>query len=136
MQTIVVGYIDTPEGHAALERAVEEARLRRAKLVILRSSRGDKDDDEVVEDYVSTHEELERIQKRLDEEEIIHETRQRVRGAPAGEDLAAFANEQKADLVVIGVRRRSAVGKAVLGSNAHDIIMRSECPVLSVKASK
>jgi hypothetical protein len=38
-------------------------------------------------------------------------------------------------LPVIGIRRRSAVGKMVLGSNPHRILMDSPCPVLTVRAA-
>ena len=36
---------------------------------------------------------------------------------------------------VIGIRRRSAVGKMVLGSNAHRILMDAPCPVVTVRAA-
>jgi hypothetical protein len=38
---IVVGFGPRPEGHAALDRAIEEARLRHTRLVVLNVSRGD-----------------------------------------------------------------------------------------------
>jgi nucleotide-binding universal stress UspA family protein len=47
-----------------------------------------------------------------------------------------FANDEGIDLIVIGVRRRSPVGKLVLGSNAQDILLRADCPVLAVKAAQ
>src|SRR5665811_2557646 len=37
---IVVGYVKSPEGAAAVDRAIEEARLRNASLVIVHSSKG------------------------------------------------------------------------------------------------
>ena len=40
---IVLGYIDTPEGRAALDRAVQEARLRNAHLIVVHSARSDRD---------------------------------------------------------------------------------------------
>ena len=39
-----------------------------------------------------------------------------------------------AELCVIGIRRRTAVGKMLMGSNAHRILMDAPCPVLAVKA--
>ena len=38
--TIVVGYVSTKEGRAALDRAVEEAKLRGRRLVVVHSDRG------------------------------------------------------------------------------------------------
>ena len=44
--TIVVGFVPTKEGRAALARAVEEASLRRSKLVVINSNRGGRDYDD------------------------------------------------------------------------------------------
>jgi nucleotide-binding universal stress UspA family protein len=60
--------------------------------------------------------------------------REFVLGRSPSEDLVAFAEEVNAELLVIGIRRRSPVGKLVLGSNAQDILLRAECAVLAVKA--
>ena len=43
--------------------------------------------------------------------------------------------EVAAELCVIGIRRRTAVGKMLLGSNANRIIMDAPCPVLTVRPS-
>ena len=49
------------------------------------------------------------------------------------EAILEVARENHADLIVIGVRRRSRVGKLVLGSNAQDILLGAEAAVLAVK---
>ena len=56
-----------------------------------------------------------------------------IRGVSPGEDLVAFAEEQKADEIVIGVKRRSKVGKLLMGSTAQYVILKAGCPVVSVK---
>ena len=58
MGTIVVGYVPKPEGHAALRRAAEEARLRDARLVVVNSHRGGREFDR--DDALESQEELER----------------------------------------------------------------------------
>jgi nucleotide-binding universal stress UspA family protein len=130
---IVVGYIKSDEGQAALERAVEEALLRDAQLVVVHSMRGGARDE--AEEMIAYREELEHVEERLQALGVAYEIRELVRGKPAGEDLAGFAAEEDADLIVIGLRRRSPVGKLVLGSNAQDVLLKADCPVLAVKAT-
>ncbi len=50
-----------------------------------------------------------------------------------GEDLIQFANENEIDEIIVGVKRRSNVGKLVFGSNARYVIMEANCPVVTVK---
>jgi nucleotide-binding universal stress UspA family protein len=51
----------------------------------------------------------------------------------AGEDLVMLAEENKVDEIIIGVRRRSKVGKLLFGSTAQYVILNASCPVVSVK---
>ena len=53
--------------------------------------------------------------------------RQLVRGFEPAEDLISIAEANGAeDLIVIGLRRRSPVGKLILGSNAQRILLASD----------
>ena len=131
---ILVGYVPRAEGRAALRRGAEEARLRRTKLVVINSNRGgrDLDDKEAAE-----HEaELAEVRTGLDAEGIEHEVRQLVRGNEPADDLIAVAEEISADFIVIGLRRRTPVGKLIMGSNAQRILLEAPCPVLAVKAEE
>ena len=65
---------------------------------------------------------------------LEHEVRQLVRGFEPAEDLISIAEANDAELIVIGLRRRSPVGKLILGSNAQRILLDAHCPVLAVKA--
>jgi nucleotide-binding universal stress UspA family protein len=132
--TIVVGYVPRAEGRAALRRAAEEARLRKTRLVVINSNRGGTHLDD--EDAVEHERELAEVRQRLDAEGIEHEVRQLVRGLDPAEDLIAVANETGADFIVIGLRRRTPVGKLILGSNAQRILLEAPCPVLAVKAEE
>lgn len=132
MTTIVVGYVPKPEGRAALRRAAEEAKFRGARLVVVNSWRGGRDFD--AEEAVGSESDLDEVRAQLGAAGVEGEVRQLVRGMDVAEDLVAVAQETAADLIVIGLRRRTPVGKLILGSNAQRILLDAPCPVLSVKA--
>ena len=131
--TIVVGYVATKEGRAALTAAASEARLRNSRLVVINSNRGGKDLD--AEEATRYEEELAAVKAQLDDAGVEHQVRQLVRGMEPAEDLIAVAEEVDATLIVIGLRRRTPVGKLILGSNAQRILLDAPCPVLAVKAA-
>ncbi|RZS82998.1 universal stress protein family protein [Motilibacter rhizosphaerae] len=130
--TIVVGYVPKPEGRAALRRAAEDARAQRERLVVV-SSVPDAPSDAPGGGY---EEELARVGEALSAAGIEHEVRTLVRGHDASEELIAIAEEVGADVIVIGLRRRTPVGKLILGSNAQRILLDAPCPVLAVKAGE
>ncbi len=132
--SIVVGYVATKEGRAALRAASAEARLRNSRLVVINSNRGGKDLDR--EEATRYEAELEGVRKTLDDAGVEHEVRQLVRGVEPAEDLIKVAEETSADLIVIGLRRRTPVGKLILGSNAQRILLDAPCAVLAVKADE
>jgi len=131
MAVIVVGYVPKPEGAAALRLAAEEAKLRDASLVVINSHRGREVDGA---ESTNTDALLEGISAQLAETGIRHEVRHLVRGLDPAEDLISVAVELEAELIIIGLRRRSPVGKLILGSNAQRVLLDAPCPVLAVKA--
>jgi len=131
--SIVVGYVPAPRGQAALDAAIDEARRRSTDVVVVHSFHGGTR--EGSDEILATDEELEEIGKRLEAEGIAHSIHDYVRGNSPAKDLVLAAAEFDAELIVIGIRRRTAAGKFLLGSNAHDILMDAECPVLTVKAA-
>ena len=129
--TVVVGFIRTPEGEAAVDAAVEEARRRRGRVVVVHSSKGGDQDAETV---MADRDALEALEGRLRGEGIEVVVRDFARGKDPAEDLVGVAEAEQAALLVIGLRRRSPVGKLLLGSNAQQILLAAGCPVLAVKA--
>ena len=130
---IVVGFIRSSEGQAALDRAIEEAQLRQGELIVVHSMEGgDKED---AEEVLAYREELEMVEQRLTDLGVPHEIHEFVRGQTPSEDVIQCAVDQEAELIVIGLRRRSTVGKLLLGSNAAEILLDAQCPVLTVKAT-
>ena len=131
MGTIVVGYVPKPEGDAALARAIEEAKLRGDTLVVVNSHRGGREYDD--DTSSRTEQDLSALETKLKESGLPYDVRQLVRGFEPAEDLISIAEASDADLIVIGLRRRTPVGKLILGSNAQRILLDAPCPVLAVK---
>jgi nucleotide-binding universal stress UspA family protein len=134
MGTIVVGYVPKPEGKAALRRAADEAKLRDSRLVVVNSHRGGREFDR--DDAIESEAQLAEVKSLLTETGVAHDVRQLVRGMDPAEDLVNVAAEVDAELIVIGLRRRSPVGKLILGSNAQRVLLDAPCPVLAVKATE
>jgi len=132
MGTVVVGYVPKPEGEAALRKAVDEAKLRDAKLVVVNSHRGGSDFD--ADASTKAERDMNAVRKVLDDSGVPYDVRQLVRGFEPAEDLISIAEANGAELIVIGLRRRSPVGKLILGSNAQRVLLDAPCAVLAVKA--
>ena len=125
---IVVGYLATPEGRAALDAAVQEAGIRGRDVVVVVSVR----DDEPAEQRAATEADLAKVGEDLAAKGVAHEVRL-LEGGDVADDLIATAEEVSAELVVIGLRQRSPVGKLILGANAQRVLFDAPCPVLTVK---
>ncbi|WP_457552351.1 universal stress protein [Desulfobacula sp.] len=76
---------------------------------------------------------LENIKKPFKADNITCETYTSVSYQSTGEDLVNYAKNNHIDEIIIGVRRRSKVGKLVFGSTSQYVILKSYCPVLTVK---
>lgn len=130
---IVVGFLRSPEGRAALVRAREETALRDGELLVIHSMRGGQRDE--VDQVLTYREEFERLEADLVSSGLDYRLIEYARGNAPAEDLLQASKDEDADLIVIGIRRRSAVGKLILGSNAQDILLNADCAVLAVKAA-
>lgn len=127
--TIVVGHLATAEGHEALDAAIAEGRRTGGEVVVV-VSRREKDAPET-EDT-----ELDELGARFVEADVPHQIRVVSGSTDVAEDLVLTATEVDADVLVIGLRRRSPVGKLILGSNAQRILLEAPCPVLAVKPAR
>lgn len=126
---VVVGYLSTPEGKAALRSAISESKIRQSSISVIVGARG-----------MGAALERERLAREVSEFMETQGVEYRVVEDPGDEDIAelicATAREIEAELIVIGLRRRSPVGKLILGSNAQRILLEAHCPVLAVKAEQ
>ena len=81
-----------------------------------------------------TEEDLKReIQKQLNEDITNYETRVLVSSNSTGQNLVQIAEQKKIDEIIIGVRKRSKVGKLLLGSTAQYVVLHAPCPVTTIK---
>jgi nucleotide-binding universal stress UspA family protein len=126
--TVVIGYIPNVYGEAALSAGIEEARRRGTGVLVVNASKGDSLADPK---YVGEADWAE-LGDRLDELDIPHDVRQTI-GADVADELLVAAREIDAEVVVIGIRHRTAVGKMLMGSVAQRVLLEAPCPVLAVK---
>ena len=129
--TILVAYVPRPEGRAALDKGIEIATRRQERLVVVNASPGGKEDETVLVDGY----EGERVEERLAQLPIQAEFKQFVRGRSTLDEIEALVTELNVSVLVIGLRKRTAVGKLLLGSMAQEILLNVDCPVLAVKVT-
>ena len=132
MATVVVGFVPKQEGEAALLAAIDEARRLGGRLIVVTALRQGETDTEWI---AKTQAELAAARERLDAagiDYVVHESETDAE-IDAADDLTQVARDEDADLVVIGIRRRTATGKLILGSQAQRILLDAPCPVLVVK---
>jgi nucleotide-binding universal stress UspA family protein len=133
---IVVGYVMTDESKAALDWAVDQTKRGDTEVVVVHSIRGGGSLEAEQEEVLAYREELNAIEKRLTEEGVPHVVRRLIRGLTPAEDLAQVVKEEQADMIAIGLRQRSRTGKLLMGSDAMEILLLAECPVVGVKAAR
>lgn len=100
---IIVGYVPTPEGVAALESAIDEAQRRHQRLVVVNSSRGES----LVDKRYASGTEWQSVEERLTASGVDHELTQLVESKDAADQILKLASELNAELIVIGLRRRT-----------------------------
>lgn len=128
---ILVAYRGTIVGKDLLQLATKHARAFGGKVQLVTSlPGGDKTSKDIV---VEAEENLAEASKFLDAQGIQNEYHLLVRNRTAGEDIVEFAAKNDCDEIIIGVKSRSKVGKILFGSTAQHIILKSSCPVISVK---
>ena len=132
IDTIVVGYLPTPEGMAAFDHAKEWAVTNSARLVVVNTGRNG----DYAHPNFASAQDVDAIEAELAAAGLRHEVLQPTDGKPAAEAILGAAVARSADLVVIGLRRRTPVGKLIAGSTAQQILLDAPCPVLTVKAPR
>ncbi len=129
--TVLVAYVPRPEGQAALDKGIEVAKRRNERLVVVNASPGGSKEDPSLADV----QDYERVQQVLNDSGLDTELKQFVRGKNAVEEIEGLVETLGASLLIIGLRKRSPVGKLIMGSVAQELLLSVSCPVLAVKAA-
>ncbi|MCG6905640.1 MAG: universal stress protein [Desulfobacteraceae bacterium] len=128
---ILVGYDGSNVAKDAIALAEQQAKAFNAKVFIVASMEFAPQVER--HKYEVFQEDLKEAKARFDALGIDCQTEVSVKSDNAGEDLLQHARDLKADLIIIGVKRRSKLEKLVFGSTARYVIMEAPCPVLTVK---
>jgi nucleotide-binding universal stress UspA family protein len=127
---ILVGYTPRPEGVAALDFAVAHAKLTDAQLTVLNTGRNGNYADPV---YASSAD-IDAVDAELAESGLEYEIRRPTDGLSATDAILGTAEDTGADLLVIGIRKRTPVGKLITGSTAQAVLLNAPVPVVCVPA--
>jgi len=125
---IVIGYSADAFGRAALEHGIAEAKLRGTTLLVINSTSGEAYSDPRFAQSGEVHD----VERHLNECGVEFELTQPV-GVDTAEELLKAMGRDDADLLVIGIRHRSPVGKLLLGSVSQQVLLECPKPVLAVK---
>ena len=128
---IVIGYTADQFGHAALEHGIAEAKLRNTSLLVINSTSGES----YVDSRFASGAQMQDVETRLAECGVPYELAQPV-GVDAVEELLTTMDRAEAELLVVGIRHRSPVGKLLLGSVAQKLILECPKPLLGLKPSE
>ena len=127
---ILVGYIPSPEGLAAVDWAIAEAQEHRAALFVLNTGKAGN----YADPQFATAEDIDALDAQLSASGLEHTMLRPTDGVDAADSIISAASQNDIDLIVIGIRRRSPVGKLITGSTAQAILLNADCPVVGVKA--
>ena len=128
---ILVGYDRTAEAGRALDLAIRHAKAFGAKVYVLTSRSTGKDEE--LPEIERDEELLLNAKKMLEEAGVESETHLMIRGETPAEDLIDFAEKNEVDEIIVGIAKKSRVGKLIFGSNAQYVILHAPCPVVTVQ---
>ena len=127
--TVLVAYLPTPQGEAAYAAAIVEAQRRKEPLVLLNSPKSGAP----VSAEVAAEATVQDMKARAEVSGVDLQVRQDPHAGELADEVLRVAEQTDASVIVIGLRRRSAVGKLLMGSSAQRILLDSHRPVLAVK---
>jgi nucleotide-binding universal stress UspA family protein len=127
---IVVAYDGSKVAKEAVQLAKQHAKAFKARIVLVYSMVGGPEIPR--RDFERAEKDLQNQEIALKEGGIDCETLLSVRGLEPGEDIIKIAEEKEAEEIIVGIQKKSKVGKLLFGSTAQHIIINANCPVVTV----
>ncbi|QII07710.1 universal stress protein [Rhodococcoides fascians A25f] len=133
--TVGVLHNNSPEGRAALAAAVREARIRETDLVVLHALSGSAEPSAEAAETAAVSTAVETALTDIENADSVSWTVAVGRPDPdAVNTLLTLVEEQKSEILVVGSRHRSAVGKFLMGQTIQRLLLEIPVPVLLVKS--
>ncbi len=130
--TVAVAHQVSATSAVAMRQAVCEARLRETDLAVLHVVPEALDADRTEAYRAGISDEIEKVLR--PDTDLSWELHLATGASDLGDALVGLADQVDAELLVIGARRRSPMGKALMGSVAQTVVLEANVPVLVVKA--
>jgi len=128
---IMVGYDGSDASKEAVKVARNRAKDTQAKVYVLTSMTQGSEKEQ--QDIGKAERGLDYVKSIFDQANIPCEVHLLIQGLSPGENIVQFAKENRIDEIVIGVEKKSKVGKFIFGSTAQYVILEAPCPVVAVK---
>ena len=128
---ILVGYNGGESGKKALAMARDMAGFYSAYVYVVISMGGGRKEN--AQEIQRAEQGLGYARDLMEYAGISCDCHQSARGISPGEDLVQFARENHVDHIFLGIKKKSKVQKAILGSTARHVILNAPCPVTTTR---
>ena len=128
---ILIGYDGSNSAKEVLNLASKHAKAFEASVNVVTSMQHGKENQKAEIEQAENG--LDWVQSVFDADGLSCKTHLLIRGLAPGEDLIEFAKENDVNEIFVGVKRRSKVGKLLMGSTAQYVILNAPCPVVTAK---
>ena len=128
--SVVVGYVPDSNGLLAGREAAQQALWRDTEVVVVNVV----DAAGYVRPTAADERTLDAVAGHLKSRSVPFSIRQLQSAERVSDVILKISEETDAELIVLGVKRRSAVARAVLGSTSERVLEDARCPVMLVRA--
>ncbi|AZG47236.1 universal stress protein [Gordonia insulae] len=123
--SVVLSYLPTPEGRGALAFGFAEARMRGSELVVVADGESAATPEFLVD--------LENARSTAEADGVDYRVAENDPALSHADQLIDASYDEAVELLVIGLKRRSPVGKLLTGSAMQRVLLDAQCPVAAIK---